>query len=965
MATGSDLDLALRLKTEGFETGKAELDALANAAGASGAAAQSAAGGVGALGDATQGVGQSAAAAGDGVGALGDAAGQAGTAAGAAASETQALGAAADQAAGSVGQAGASVGSLAEGLKGLVTGLAAAAAGITLGAVLGAVVTEAAEMERQFARTEAMVRATGESAGLTAEQLREQARALALATLQSTEGVLQAQQVMMSFRTVTGDTFTRAIELAADMSALFGGSLTGSVTQLGKALEDPVQGLSALRRVGVSFTEEQKALIQSLTETGRAAEAQTLILDVLAGQMGGVARAEAQGFAGAMDTIGQRVQEAKLAIESAFGILDRWGGLINRAAEGIRGFTEALAAGRMDAIVGLINIALDGLALAAEAVFSILGTGAQIIGNVVAVLSLVPAPILAAAAAAAILFAAWVPLVAMAATLAGAITTLVIGTISRSIVIWGAAAAAAGTLGAALKALWVVMLANPLTAFIALLGAAAAAFYVFRDSSEATAETLREQREALQAQTDEVKNLTDAMAAAKPGSDAYNDAARRLAEIVPGLSLSLSSQGTLIAELGEGYGDNARALAEWTAEQERAMAALQVQELVVTAQRWREAKEAAEAHTQSMRESYGANEATRTGIQQLTLWLANLGNRWQEDNARAIELNGTLREQAVAFRAMALAVFDTTGSVDGVRQALRDLGASEDLIALITAEFEAMETAAEAALEGLTTAQRRAAETGAAAANELAGTIGEVERVIADLDAQIETHRQDVDAALKAEAAGWKALGEGPAARMTRRLPRRIGTPTHVARHSPKAPRPRQRSPGKAPPLRARRHRQSSPHCKIISGRRSGYSTKRAGAGSKRHARPGAMLARSRSRSCKRNATRYGRSKAITAGMWTASTPRAAGIWRTSGRSRMRSASSRCPPRIASASYSAGRCRMWKPITTRASRPRRRLPRPSARSLRVISSWPKSWPSSPRTSTRATLVPCRMQPATM
>ena len=73
--------------------------------------------------------------------------------------------------------------------------------------------------------------------------------------------------------------------------------------QLGKALEEPIVGLGALRRVGVSFTEDQKELIKVLDMTGRKAEAQKIILEALDKQVGGAGVKAAQGLRGAIDSL--------------------------------------------------------------------------------------------------------------------------------------------------------------------------------------------------------------------------------------------------------------------------------------------------------------------------------------------------------------------------------------------------------------------------------------------------------------------------------------------------------------------------------------------------------------------------------------------------------------------------------------------------------------------------------------
>lgn len=84
---------------------------------------------------------------------------------------------------------------------------------------------------------------------------------------------------------------------------MFGQDLRSSAVQLGKALEDPVQGITALRRVEVSFSASQRELIGTLVETGQVAEAQRLILDALERQVGGAGTAKASGLTGATNRL--------------------------------------------------------------------------------------------------------------------------------------------------------------------------------------------------------------------------------------------------------------------------------------------------------------------------------------------------------------------------------------------------------------------------------------------------------------------------------------------------------------------------------------------------------------------------------------------------------------------------------------------------------------------------------------
>lgn len=203
------------------------------------------------------------------------------------------------------------------------------------------------ELQRNLLRTEQLLKSTGSEAWTSAKNLELQAKELASATLQSTEGIMSAQQKMLSFRNVTGEVFDRAMEAALNLSSVMGGDLGGAVLQVSKALEDPVQGLNALTRSGTRFTEQQKELITSLAESGRLFEAQNLILDELSSQYGGVARKEAEGFAGAQDTLSQSLQEARIALMDWLSAGERLSEWYLKAASALDEFTAIISSGQI------------------------------------------------------------------------------------------------------------------------------------------------------------------------------------------------------------------------------------------------------------------------------------------------------------------------------------------------------------------------------------------------------------------------------------------------------------------------------------------------------------------------------------------------------------------------------------------------------------------------------------------
>jgi len=138
-------------------------------------------------------------------------------------------------------------------------GMAAAAVSIqALKSAFTNIVNETMLLEKNLLRTDQMLIATGRSAEITTKQMHEMARELALQTLGSTEGIMQAQQVMLSFKNIATDSFQRVTEMALDLATVNQTDVKSSMVMLGKALEDPIRGLSSMRRVGVSFTASQE-----------------------------------------------------------------------------------------------------------------------------------------------------------------------------------------------------------------------------------------------------------------------------------------------------------------------------------------------------------------------------------------------------------------------------------------------------------------------------------------------------------------------------------------------------------------------------------------------------------------------------------------------------------------------------------------------------------------------------------
>jgi len=230
------------------------------------------------------------------------------------------------------------INSLRSSLMSAAAPVAAVIAGITLLARGIKSLTDAyAEQEAADKKLEAVLKATGNQIGYTTGELKEYATELSRLTGIDDALVQDAESIMLTFTKVGRDVFPQAIEAAADMSAIFGGELSQSATQLGKALNDPVAGVGALRRVGVSFTEAQKDQIKALVEANDILGAQQIILNELRNEFGGTAREMGSTWT---QSVG-KYKNAMGDLREAFG--ERWTTAFKPVLAGLTKFIEQAA----------------------------------------------------------------------------------------------------------------------------------------------------------------------------------------------------------------------------------------------------------------------------------------------------------------------------------------------------------------------------------------------------------------------------------------------------------------------------------------------------------------------------------------------------------------------------------------------------------------------------------------------
>jgi len=173
-----------------------------------------------------------------------------------------------------------------------------ASVGVAAGVFGGLAVKAFSESENVMAQTNAVIKSTGKAAGVTAAQVTKLASSMQSVTKFSDEEIQSGENLLLTFTKIGKDIFPQATQTMLDMSQALGQDTKSSAIQLGKALQDPILGVTALRRVGVNFSSAQQDVIKNLVETGQSAKAQKLILKELNTEFGGSAKAAGSTLSG-------------------------------------------------------------------------------------------------------------------------------------------------------------------------------------------------------------------------------------------------------------------------------------------------------------------------------------------------------------------------------------------------------------------------------------------------------------------------------------------------------------------------------------------------------------------------------------------------------------------------------------------------------------------------------------------
>lgn len=239
-----------------------------------------------------------------------------------------------------------------------------------LGNVLRDSIAEANEAIKVNAATAQIIESTGRAANVTADQVAELSQKISEQIAVDDELIQQSANLILTFKNVKNEgtglaaVFDRTVLAAQDLAAAGFGDAESAAKMLGKALNDPIRGLTALSRAGVTFSQTQKEQIQSLMQGGNVLAAQQLILKEVESQVGGVAAATATAtarFTVMFDNLKEEIGLALMPLIEALvnGLLPVFTNL-GTAIRGFSGFVKdnadalrvaALAVGTLTAVL--------------------------------------------------------------------------------------------------------------------------------------------------------------------------------------------------------------------------------------------------------------------------------------------------------------------------------------------------------------------------------------------------------------------------------------------------------------------------------------------------------------------------------------------------------------------------------------------------------------------------------------
>lgn len=235
--------------------------------------------------------------------------------------------------------------------------------GVTVGIVALTALTAAAvkaveafaQLEMHQAKIGNAIAATNGASGQTPSSIESIVQARSQSGTQSTGTIREATAELLKYRSVAGETFGEVTKLAQDVAATGFAELKGATTALGRALQDPTEAAKDLASVGLQLSSTQQKLAADLYSTGRVAEAQRVILDAVAKQVGGADAKAADTLAGSWGRLGNMIGNTFEKVGEGLAKMVKLKEVLDAISGGVKAGTdkETLLPGLIKTIPGL------------------------------------------------------------------------------------------------------------------------------------------------------------------------------------------------------------------------------------------------------------------------------------------------------------------------------------------------------------------------------------------------------------------------------------------------------------------------------------------------------------------------------------------------------------------------------------------------------------------------------------
>lgn len=174
------------------------------------------------------------------------------------------------------------------------------------------------KLEAVTKQTNVVLKSTKGVAGESAKAIRDLANKYEDLNATIDDKVIQsAENILLTFTNVRKKAFEPTLKAILDLNTALGRGeegLQGTTVAVGKALNDPIKGLTALQRLGITFTDAEKKKIKTLVKANETYKAQQVILDKLNTKFGGSFLGQGNTTAGKIAKVRDAVEDLQMTL---------------------------------------------------------------------------------------------------------------------------------------------------------------------------------------------------------------------------------------------------------------------------------------------------------------------------------------------------------------------------------------------------------------------------------------------------------------------------------------------------------------------------------------------------------------------------------------------------------------------------------------------------------------------------